>query len=403
MRTDPAAAKTAGEAKFSEAMSCSVVFWRSLSRSRTSNSSVSLATGHVPTWGSLDAAGPPSRAPLTSAGSGWAGGTRKAAREGAPRRRAGPPASGQRRLRGEGTLVGVASSRRRRLGVALVLDPPVRDEVDGLRRALGDGSIERVPPHLTLVPPVNVPVAALSAALCRLRAAAAQAPGPLRLCLGPPSSFLPRNPVLYLSVGGDLEELSRMRDAVFGPPLAREMSWPWVPHVTLVDEVTPERAESALVALDRYATVVVVDRLVLLEESGRAWRPLADAALGPPLVVGRGGLALEITEGRLLDPEAASALEVQPDEVGVGDRARLVLTARREGAVVGAAAAWLEDDGGHVVVSVVPGARGQGVGSHLLGQAEAAVERAGWRCGALTACGPPGFYAARSARSRVKG
>ena len=45
---------------------------------------------------------------------------------------------------------------RVRLGVALLIPPPFDREVDGLRRALDDGSLGRIPAHLTLVPPVNV-------------------------------------------------------------------------------------------------------------------------------------------------------------------------------------------------------------------------------------------------------
>ena len=58
------------------------------------------------------------------------------------------------------------------LGVALVLDAPVACEVQGLRRALGDGSLQRIAPHLTLVPPVNVRAGGLDEALAVLRTAA---------------------------------------------------------------------------------------------------------------------------------------------------------------------------------------------------------------------------------------
>lgn len=46
---------------------------------------------------------------------------------------------------------------RSRLGIALVLPEPARSEVFGLRRALGCPSLNTQPPHVTLVPPVNVP------------------------------------------------------------------------------------------------------------------------------------------------------------------------------------------------------------------------------------------------------
>ncbi len=51
--------------------------------------------------------------------------------------------------------------------------PPLAEEIDGLRRAFGDRSLGRVPPHLTLVPPVNVAEGDLGQALAVLRAAAA--------------------------------------------------------------------------------------------------------------------------------------------------------------------------------------------------------------------------------------
>src|SRR5687767_10146098 len=56
-----------------------------------------------------------------------------------------------------------------RLGVALLLTGQLGHEVDGLRRALGDGALGRIPPHLTLVPPVNVRDDRMADALAVLR------------------------------------------------------------------------------------------------------------------------------------------------------------------------------------------------------------------------------------------
>jgi len=300
----------------------------------------------------------------------------------------------------------------RRLGVALLLDPPVVDAVDGLRRAVGDPSIGRIPPHLTLVPPVNVRADQLPAALRRLRVAAAGQSGPLRLTLGPPATFLPDNPVLYLEVGGDLEALRVLRDAVFVDPLQRSLSWPWIPHVTVADSADEARIVAALAALDRFAMVATIDRVVLLQErSGRVWQPLADAALGPRAVVGTGGLAVEIATGRLPDPEVVAMIAeagAAPDECEEwGGPAKdspffpIVLAARREGDVVGAASAWRADDGGHVAVFVAPEVRGQGIGGMVLARIETAVAAAGWNCPVLHAHGPAGFYEARSPSSRT--
>lgn len=200
---------------------------------------------------------------------------------------------------------------RRRLGAVLLLEGRVAAEVDGLRRACGDPALGRVPPHITLVPPVNVREDDLPAALTRLRAAAAVARGPVELALGPPATFLPVNPVLHLAVGGPgRPALQRVRDAVFAYPLERPLSWPFVPHVTLADGIAAERIEAALVALADYEVPATFDRLHLLQEGEeRVWRPLADCPLGPPDLVGRGGFEVELTASTLLDPEAAAFLE----------------------------------------------------------------------------------------------
>ncbi len=296
---------------------------------------------------------------------------------------------------------------RRRLGVALLLDPPISDQVDGLRRGLGDPSLDRVPSHLTLVPPVNIRADQLSAALGVLRRAAAGQPGPLRLTLGRLATFQPDNPVLYLEVGGDLPRLQTLRDAAFAPPLERSLSWPWVPHVTVADTATEDRIAAALTALDRFAVVTWVEYVTLLQEDrGRLWRPIADVALGAPTVVGRGGLPLEITRSRLLDPESHELLRaVWPAAGDAGDAAEtgwapsfppIVLSARREGQVVGVGLAWRSEAGGRVAVLVLPSARGQGIGATLLAHLEAAVRQAGWECPVLHAHGPAGFYRVRS-------
>lgn len=261
----------------------------------------------------------------------------------------------------------MASSGRRRFGVAVVLDPPVADEVEGLRRAVGDPSLGRIRPHLTLVPPVNVRRVDLGAALARLREAAASV-GPFTLTLGRISTFMPDNPVLYLAVGGDVDPLAALRHAVFQPPFERRLSWPWVPHVTIADGIEPERIPAGLEVLAGYTAAVDVDRVVLLEEqSGRRWAPLADADLGAPARIGTGGLVVELTRGRLLDPrfEGVADTTPAPDDI--------VLTAHREGQPAGWARARSGTEGVAIEVYVDPGLRGQGIGGHLRAHIDWAV------------------------------
>jgi 2'-5' RNA ligase/GNAT superfamily N-acetyltransferase len=291
---------------------------------------------------------------------------------------------------------------RRRLGVALLVPGPAATEIDGLRRALGDGAFERIPAHLTLVPPVNVPEAGMPDALAVLRAAAAATPGPLHLRLGPAATFHPVTPVVYLAVEGDLDGLATLRTGLFRPPLARRLTHPFVPHVTLADDMDPERIPAAVAALTGARLHVTVDRVHLLgEESGRLWHPIADAPLAPPAVVGRGGLPLELTVSSQPDPEAVRLLVSggggggagdgsgdggegggegdraggEDDAGGEGDaggQGPLAVAARRDGQLVGAAHGWTVGPLTRLAALVVAeGVRRQGVGAHLL----AAVER----------------------------
>jgi 2'-5' RNA ligase/GNAT superfamily N-acetyltransferase len=277
---------------------------------------------------------------------------------------------------------------KRRLGVALLLPPPFDREVDTLRRACDDGALGSIPSHLTLVPPVNVREDAIGDALRVLREAGASV-GPLTLQLGPPATFLPDNPTLYLSVSGPgVDELQSLRDAVFVPPLERPLTWPFVPHATLADEMEPARIEAALEALAGYTATVTFERVHLLEESktaaGRIWRPIADAPFAPPSVVGRGGIELELTVSADGDEEVSAFEEREWDAYRVdtlGPDARdedpFTIVARREGEIVGVAGGWTVGGVAYLRELIVASQlRGQGVGSKLLASFESlAAER----------------------------
>lgn len=249
---------------------------------------------------------------------------------------------------------------RTRLAVALLVPEPWRREIDGLRRALGDGALGRIAPHVTVVPPVNVRDERRSEALTRLREAAAPTP-PLALTIGPVATFWPDSPVLYLAVSGpddDLAALRALRDRLFREPFHVDEMWPFVPHVTVAGESSPARIERAVATLDAYRAEVLFTHVTLLEAQGddeggpRRWAPVADVELGAARVVGRGGLPLELTVSSV------------PDE-GAG-RDRVAVTARRDGVVVGRATGRVAGRDLVVeVVEVVEGARREGVGTHL--------------------------------------
>jgi 2'-5' RNA ligase/predicted N-acetyltransferase YhbS len=278
---------------------------------------------------------------------------------------------------------------KRRLGVALLLPPPFDREVDTLRRACDDGALGRIPSHLTLVPPVNVREDAMGDALRVLRAAAASA-RPMTLQLGPPATFLPSNPTLYLAVSGpDAEGLRDLRDRVFAPPLEWPLTWAFVPHVTIADEMEPARIAAAVEALAGYRATVTFERVHLLEESktdaGRVWRPIADASFAVPAVVGRGGIELELTVSERGDSEVQAFADREWYAHGVDvlgpdfpPEQPFTIVARRDGEVVGIAEGWTHGGVAYLRDLIVDrNQRSQGIGSRLLAAFESlAAERA---------------------------
>ena len=273
---------------------------------------------------------------------------------------------------------------RRRLTVALVVTGVVANEIDGLRRALGAGALERIAPHCTLIAPVNVREESLETVLAQVRAAAAKS-APIAVNLGPPATFWPRAPVLYLAVSGDIDAMTELRRDLGAGPLAppparRERDF--VPHLTLDQRIEPSRLPHALKALASYRTTYCFERLTVLElDAGHRWQPLADAALGKPMVAGRGSLDLELSVVERPDPVVAAWADEQwagysRDRYGEAVRPikPYALVARADGRPVGFADGEIRGPVlriGRLIVS--PEWRSLGVGSHLL----RAVERLG--------------------------
>ncbi|MGH9157785.1 MAG: GNAT family N-acetyltransferase [Acidimicrobiales bacterium] len=266
---------------------------------------------------------------------------------------------------------------RTRLGVVLLIKGDLAREIDGLRRALADPALDRIPPHITLVPPVNVADHRMPDALALLRASATAVRGPVTIRLGPVATFAPVNPVIFLDVHGDLEAVAALRERAFKAPLARPVTLAFVPHVTLADGAPPERIEAALVALAGFRASARIDRVHLLAQGpGRVWVPVADAAFGAPVVVGRGGLELELSVTNGVDPEVEAFAAAQRARAG----AAFTVTARRDGAVVAMAAGRVLGTAAVLEQLVVDRIhRGEGIGSHLVAAVESLAARRGCR------------------------
>ena len=282
---------------------------------------------------------------------------------------------------------------KHRIGVVLLVPQPLATELDGLRRALGAVERTRVAPHVTLVSPINLRDRELGQALDLVRRAAAESK-PFELELGPATTFEPVTPTVHLEVAGPgADALAELRAAVTSaPPLDRPDGNEWVPHVTLAQELAPERIPQACAAIAGWCETVTIDRIhVLRQQADRTWVPLADAGLGGSSIVGRGGVEVELVVTARPDPEAAALLAV---DGAVADGRPWAVTARLGGRVAGAAWGWSSGSVAIVAdLAVAAAHRGQGVGRRILAAVESEAAARGCDVGLVAA---PGEGAAAS-------
>lgn len=277
---------------------------------------------------------------------------------------------------------------------ALVVRGRWAAEMDGIRRALSSAEIDRIPPHITLVPPANVREEDVPAATDLVRGVAADF-APLALDIGPAASFLPANPVCYLSVDGDPAAIASLASLVASlatgpfaaPPGRRRRAY--VPHVTVNQRMERRRVGAAVAALDGYRARVVFDGVTLLEhdEAERRWNTVFEARFEGTALVGRGGVEIEVALSDRPDPVAAAWGEraweqYSLSQYGPDVRADepFAVTARRDGTVAGLAEGSLQGVTCRLSrLMVSPDQRGLGVGTKLLQAVEHHAASAGCR------------------------
>ncbi|MDT0461827.1 2'-5' RNA ligase family protein [Streptomyces gibsoniae] len=136
------------------------------------------------------------------------------------------------------------------IGVSIAVPEPHGSLLQELRAGFGDAAAHGIPTHVTLLPPTEVGAGELPAIEAHLvDVAAARRPFPMRL--SGTGTFRPLSPVVYVRVVEGAEECAwlqkQVRDA--SGPVARELLFPYHPHVTVahgIDEAAMDRAYEEL-------------------------------------------------------------------------------------------------------------------------------------------------------------
>lgn len=173
---------------------------------------------------------------------------------------------------------------RREFGVAIGLPEPIHSELVGWRERLGDPNAADIPPHITLLPPTALHDDALAEIEEHLREVAA-GEEPFDVHLRGSSTFRPVSPVVFVPLAMGISGCERVEAKVRSGPLARQLNFPYHPHVTVAHDVGEELLDEAFRALSSYDASFCVWGFTLFEQGpDKVWRPQRD------FLFGRGGL-----------------------------------------------------------------------------------------------------------------
>ena len=169
---------------------------------------------------------------------------------------------------------------RRDFGVAFGIPEPYTSELQGWRERLGDPNAAGIPPHVTLLPPTNLHEQALEEVEEHLRQVAASERS-FRMHLRGSATFRPVSPVVFVPLVQGIAECERVEAKVRSGPLARELSFPYHPHVTVAHDLGPDALDRAFESLASYEAKFDVWGFTLFEQDREGvWRPQRDFPFG---------------------------------------------------------------------------------------------------------------------------
>lgn len=153
----------------------------------------------------------------------------------------------------------------------------------------------RILPHVTLVPPCNLPVAEIGPEIYRLRRLASLTT-PFVFTVGPGETFAPRSPVLYLAIDArGSEQFSSLYQRIYAGSPYEPKTRPFIAHVTLIDGADNDRLEAGrkLLAAPLFSEESRSFEMLISPAQGH-WEGFADFRFETVRKLYRGGALLEV-------------------------------------------------------------------------------------------------------------
>ncbi|MFI5532333.1 2'-5' RNA ligase family protein [Kitasatospora sp. NPDC051853] len=168
------------------------------------------------------------------------------------------------------------------IGVAVHVPEPYGTAIQDARAALGDPAARSIPTHVTLLPPTEIAVARLAEVEAHLHEVAAGY-RPFRMLLQGSGSFRPVSPVVFVKVEEGAQECRGLEAAVRSGPLARELAFPYHPHVTVAHGLAEEGLDEAQAKVRSFhARFAVTGFAISRFGADEVWRPWRSYAFGTP-------------------------------------------------------------------------------------------------------------------------
>ncbi|MQY07400.1 2'-5' RNA ligase family protein [Actinomadura macrotermitis] len=171
-----------------------------------------------------------------------------------------------------------APAGSRTIGVAVQVPEPFGGWLQRTRESFGDPLAAAIPTHITLLPPTEVGDDALPGVEHHLTAVAGTE-RPFWIRLRGTGTFRPVSPVVFVALADGIGDCERLQERVLSGPLARELRFPYHPHVTVAHHLADELMDRAFKELAGYRADFEV-RGFSLYEHGRdgVWRPRSEFA-----------------------------------------------------------------------------------------------------------------------------
>jgi len=161
------------------------------------------------------------------------------------------------------------------IGVAVGIPEPWGSQLDEVRAESGDPMATLIPSHLTLLGPTEVddgPEIAMKISE-HLRSVAA-AHRPFHLHLRGTGTFRPVTQVVFVAVAAGIAECELLANDIRSGLPARELRYPYHPHVTVAHDVSTEALDAVFERLATFEARFPIDGFTLYEHGpdGR-WHP----------------------------------------------------------------------------------------------------------------------------------